>query len=77
MDDVEHNVRENSESDRSANRRAATGTGERDGKPGQDQASADRMRVRDEIEVHGVGRNLCVLDPEISEQDPEQLYELN
>jgi hypothetical protein len=35
------------------------------------------MRVGDEIEVDRVRRNLRVLDPEVTEQDPQQLHELH
>jgi hypothetical protein len=35
------------------------------------------MRIRKEIQMHGIGCNAKVLDAEVGENDPEELNELN
>jgi hypothetical protein len=43
----------------------------------QEDTGSDGMGIRQKIEVDRVGRDPGVLDSEISEEDPEQLDELN
>jgi len=77
VDDVEQDVRKDSQRDGDAHVRAMHGPSHQPRDRGEQSASEYRMRVGEEVQMDGVGSDARVLDAEVGENDPKQLDELH
>jgi hypothetical protein len=77
LNDVEYDVRQNTQRDGGANLGATHGLPHAPCEGGEQSPGAHRVRVGKEIEMDGIGCDARVLDAKVGEYDPEQLDELN
>ena len=77
LNDVQHDVREDTERHRDPNIGAARGFSHGPGQRREQRSGSYGLRIRKEIQMHSIGRNAKVLDAEVGQNDPEQLDELN